>query len=185
MYIEPDSTIQLMKNVPLNSRQTDTFWFGDMATQHSFFSGFVGQGLTFSDQYYQRVNRNYCKLDVNPELIHECNYMRFQNTAFGDKWFYAFILDSDYINNRTAIIHYKIDPIQTWMFEPTTQLKECFVEREHTTTDIAGQNLEKEPVDIGDYYTQVISDSGLFSDMDIIVALGWYEDSENGGEQDA
>lgn len=181
MYIEPNSTIQLMKNVPLNSRQTDTFWFPDLSTQYSFFTGYVGSGLTFSKQYYQRVNRNYCKLDVNPELLHECNYMRFQNTAYGSKWFYAFILDSDYINDNTAIIHYKIDPIQTWLFEPSTSLGECFVEREHTATDVAGENLEDEPVITGDYYVQEWATSNLFSQLDIVVGLGWYEEEQTQG----
>lgn len=175
MYIEPNSTIQLMKNVPLNNRQTDTYFFGTRTLQTNFFAQFVPTGYTFQKQSYQRVNREYCKLKINPELVHECNYMRFQNTAFGDKWFYGFILDSDYINNNTVIIHYKIDPLQSWFFEYSNNMKQCFVEREHTATDVIGENLQDEPVLLGEYYTLSRTKANVLDKMAIVTALGWYE----------
>lgn len=175
MYIQPNSTIQLMANIPLNDRQTDTFWFGTPGNQELYFAQFVTH--TFNAQSYQRVNREWCKLEVNPETIHECNYMRFKNTAFGDKWFYAFILDSDYINNNTAIVHYKIDPMQTWFFEYSLNMKQCFVEREHTETDVIGENLEDEPVVLGDYWVQDYVKQNIMDkeDMSVVVALGWFD----------
>lgn len=182
MYIQPNTTVQLMKNVPLNDRQTDTYWFSSEANQYAFFSSFVGSGMTFNNQMYQRVNRTYLKLDVNPELLHEYNYMRFQNTSYGDKWFYAFILDSDYINDNTAIIHYKIDPMQTWFFEYSNNMRQCFVEREHTLRDVAGDNLEPEPVTFGDYYIMDYKPAYIFrnedgtDDMWLMLVEGYIDD---------
>ena len=76
----------------------------------------------------------------------------FQNTAYGNKWFYAFINNVEYINNVTTEITYTIDVIQTWYFDYT--LGTCFVEREHTLTDVVGENTVPEPVDGGEPYIQ-------------------------------
>ena len=73
----------------------------------------------------------------------------FKNTAYGSKWFYAFVDSVEYINDVTTEIKYHIDEIQTWMFEWT--FNDCFIERQHSTTDVIGDNILPEPVEVGEY----------------------------------
>lgn len=150
MYIEPNSTIYLLRNVPLDNTYTDTMWFANASAQWTHFKTRVDtqQGLTFSKQTYQRVNRNAVRLQINADLIWDVNYMMFQNTAYGDKWFYAFVTSIDYINDAVSQINYEIDVMQTWAFD--YQLGQCMVEREHAATDVAGDNVMPENFDLGE-----------------------------------
>lgn len=172
-YIEPNSTIQLMENVPLDNSYRDTLWFDDVASQFAFFSGYVVQNGTFEKQYYQREKRGYCKLEGRAEDYIKCNYMRFRNISYGTKWFYAFILDVEYINDNTFRVIYEIDVMQTWLKE--IQLGDCFVEREHTETDLYGEHIEPEPVQLGDYVTINSREYGIMDadNMRIIVAIAF------------
>jgi hypothetical protein len=74
--------------------------------------------------------------------------MMFQNTAFGNKWFYAFIKGVEYINNSATEVEYEIDVMQTWYFD--YDVGESFVEREHSETDDVGDNIVPENVETGE-----------------------------------
>lgn len=163
-YIEPNSTVQLMTNVPLDNSYRDTFWFSSLQNQSSYFDQFVIQGGTFEKQYYQRYKRGYLKLEGKAENYLLVNYMRFRNISHGTKWFYAFVLDVTYINENTFMITYEIDVIQTWHLD--FHLKECFVEREHAWNDKVGNNVEPEPVELGDYIVDSAVESGLWAISD-------------------
>lgn len=52
----------------------------------------------------------------------------YQNTHYSNKWFYAFILGMEYINDNTTRIQIATDVFQTWQFDVT--YKSSFVERE-------------------------------------------------------
>lgn len=150
MYIEPNSTIKLLKNVPLDNTYEHTINFSNKTQQASWFSVYVKAGMVFERQYYQRHERGYIKLEVLADNVYDCNYLMFQNTAYGNKWFYAFILSANYLNDSVTIIEYEIDDIQTWMFD--FELLPCFVEREHSKTDVPGDNLLPENIEIGDAF---------------------------------
>lgn len=147
MYIAPNSKIRILKNCPCDPDYTNTVYFESVANQTSYFMGLTKHKL--SGQYYQRANRNYCRVQLRTENLYDCNYLMFQNTSFGNKWFYAFITDITYINNEVSEIEYTLDDIQTWLFDWT--FNACFVERMHSATDEIGDNIVPEPVDIGEY----------------------------------
>ena len=73
----------------------------------------------------------------------------FQNTSYGNKWFYAFINNVEYINDDTAEVRFTIDPIQTWFFDYT--LNQVFVERITPSSDSIGDNILPEPLTMGEY----------------------------------
>lgn len=147
MYIEPNTNIKLLKNVPLDSTYEHTILFTDSASQANYFSGLTKHNLTM--QSYQRVQRGTAKIGLSADSCYDCNYMMFQNTNYGNKWFYAFIQSVEYINNAVCEITFEIDVMQTWLFDVT--LKECFVEREHVENDAVGSNTVDERLDIGEY----------------------------------
>ena len=115
MYIEPQTNVKLLRNVPLDNTYEHTIYFGDAGSQTSYFSGLTKYNLT--NYTYQRVNSNQMRVAKKADDLYDCNYLMFQNTAFGSKWFYAFVTGVEYVNNETSTITYEIDVMQTWFFD--------------------------------------------------------------------
>ena len=139
MYIQPTTNIKLLKDVPLDNTYTNTIYFGDVNAQTTYFANKKKYDL--NNYTYQRVNNGICLVGIEADRLYDCNYMMFQNTAFGNKWFYAFITSIAYKNNECSEIHFEIDVLQTWHFNYT--IDHCFVEREHTKTDEIGEHIER------------------------------------------
>lgn len=150
MYIAPNSTVYLLTGVPCDKSYVHTLYFENKNEQYSYFYG--KRVKTFTNVSYQRHSKNSIRLECLADDIYNVNYLMFQNTAYGNKWFYAFINNVEYINNVTTEITYTIDVMQTWYFDYT--LGTCFVEREHTLTDVVGENTVPEPVGGGETYIQ-------------------------------
>ena len=153
MYIQPNTIIRVLNNCPLDKTYDHTLNFSDISSQTSYFQGLTK--YTFSEQTYQRVNSNIIRVQRTADDLYDCNYLMFQNSAFGNKWFYAFITSVEYVNNITAEIEYELDVMQTWYFN--YDLKDCFIEREHSETDNIGDNLVPENLEIGDYISDGIT----------------------------
>lgn len=154
MYIAPNSTVYLLSGIPCDKSYVHTLYFENKNEQYSYFYG--KRVKTFTNVSYQRHSKNSIRLECLADDIYNVNYLMFQNTAYGNKWFYAFINNVEYINNVTTEITYTIDIMQTWYFDYT--LGSCFVEREHTLTDVVGENTVPEPVDGGEPYIQAYTD---------------------------
>lgn len=146
MLIQPDTYIRLIKNCPLDKTYDHTIYFADEASQIQYFKNTL-QGIPFTKQSYQRYDKGVLHIQEKAENLYDCNYLMFQNTAFGNKWFYAFITSVEYVNNASTRITYEIDIMQTWLFNH--DFGECFVEREHTLTDNIGENLVEENLETG------------------------------------
>lgn len=144
-YIAPDSDIRLMENVPIPYSREHTLWWSSLANQTSYFLG-ISTSINFQNYSYVRHQRALKVLRTADDLF-EVNYMMFRNTAYGDKWFYAFVTDIQYVNDTTSLIFFEIDAIQTFFFE--MELQTCWIERQHSTTDTVGDNIVPEQVDTG------------------------------------
>lgn len=147
MYIAPSTNIKLLKGVPLDNTYDHTLYFEDANSQANYFASMAK--YTFNNNTYQRVNKGTMRIGVCADNIYDCNYMMFQNTNFGTKWFYAFINSIEYINNDVTEIEYEIDDMQTWYFD--YDIEQCFVERHHPKQDWGYWNTQPEPVDVGEY----------------------------------
>lgn len=178
MYIEPNTTIKLYSGVPLDNTYNHTLYFASISAQNAYFSG--SQKYTLSANSYQRVERGRMRISLKADNIYDCNYLAFQNSNYGYKWFYAFITGVEYVNNETSEVTFEIDSLQTYMFDVT--IKECFVEREHISLDDIGANIQPEPVQTGEY---VISDYNPLdvniADMAVLIMIA-DEDSQDYGD---
>lgn len=168
MYIEPRTNIRLLHNVPLDESFDHTIYFANANAQVNFFMS--KQKYNLSNYSYQRVRRGWARVGINAENLYDCNYMMFQNTSFGNKWFYAFIKSVEYINNEVSEIQFELDPMQSWFFDYEREY--CFVERNHTTTDVIGEHIEPESVETGEYvfnnnYHKLID----FTDLVVIIGV--------------
>lgn len=142
--IMPNTVVRFgVTNLPSN--YSDTFYFDSLNSQKSAMMDMCTN--VFTKYTYQREHRNYLKIETTSEQdADKWDYLMFQNTAYGDKWFYAFIIETEWINNLTVKVHYEIDYIQTYFFE--YRELQCFIERSHTDSDNIGENIEPEPVTI-------------------------------------
>lgn len=165
MEIQPNTTIRILQNVPLDTTYKHTIYFASASAQTSYFSGKTKYTLT--EQSYQRVERGMMRVQLKADNLYNCNYLMFQNTSFGTKWFYAFITGVEYINNEVAEVTFELDVMQTWFFDVT--LKQSYVEREHSKTDVAGDNRIAEPVEVGGYYNTMPTGTKKFNSYGAIL----------------
>lgn len=174
MYVEPNTNIRILRQAPVDPEYRNTLLFQTDAQQRSYFMGLTKYNL--ANYTYQRVQKGVCRVGIIAENLYDCNYMMFQNNAFGDKWFYAFIDNVEYINNTTSEIRFTIDVLQTWRHFLDWEFNSVFVEREHSATDIIGENITPESIETGEYvfndYTNLkISDGSVLSEYAIVVAI--------------
>lgn len=154
-YIEPNTTIKFLVGVPFDPTYENTMYFASAAEQEAWM---LNKTLyTFDRNSYQREGRGTLKVGWVADALgssvinqlYSSNYMMFKNTNFENKWFYAFVTNVEYVNNNTVKVSYVIDVVQTWLFQ--FRFNQCLIEREHTTTDVFGQNLVPENLELGDY----------------------------------
>lgn len=165
MYIEPNTTIRILKNVPLDNTYDHTIYFSDATSQANYLLSKTKYSLI--QNTYQRVKRGVARVGIKADNLYDCNYMMFQNINFGSKWFYAFITGVEYVNNECSEVSFELDVMQTWAFDYNPDY--CFVEREHTLTDAIGEHIEPEPVEHGEY---VFNNYAAVTNMrDMVVAI--------------
>lgn len=165
MYIAPNSIIHILHGCPLDNTYRDTLYFTNATNQSAYF--LTLNKYTLNNYTYVR-KENVLRVEIRNDNLYDCNYIMFQNTSFGNKWFYAFITNTEYINNETSAITYEIDVMQTWKFDYT--IHPSFVEREHTLIDEIGSNLVPDDFETGEYISDDFDGTGKMGGFSIVVA---------------
>ena len=151
MAIEPNTTVEMFLNVPLDVGYNHTYYFDNLTQQTQFFTNYPGLHIILDEYSYQRVDNNRICIGIPYKQCYNYSYMRFKNTSYENKWFYAFITSVQYDNDNTTIIEYTIDYLQSWFFDFT--FADCFVEREHTSSDNLYEHYIEENLETGEYIT--------------------------------
>lgn len=151
--VNPNSTIMLLHNCPLDKTYDHTIYFTNLTDQTNYFSSL--SKYTFTNYSYVRQDRRLKVQASVGQNLYDCNYMMFKNTSFENKWFYAFVTHVEYDNNLTWLIDFELDVMQSWFFD--YELERCFVAREHSRTDEIGDNLVPESLELGDYVSEGIT----------------------------
>lgn len=150
--ITPNSKIIILKS-PIELDNNNQLTFSNATAQYNYFHNLPKKEL--DNATFQRKD-NLIRFETNESnftfddvLLY--NYCMYQNTSYGNKWFYAFITKCTYLNNGVVALELKTDVFQTWQFDITW--KQSFVEREHIAknNDIAGVNTIPENLETGDY----------------------------------
>lgn len=177
MYIEPNTVIKVLRNIPWNNTYEDTVMFASQSAQLAYMNTMVK--YTFQDQTYNRVNKGVSRVKMKAENLYDCNYMMFQNSNFGTKWFFAFINKVEYINNEVSEIYFEIDEVQTWLFD--FEILRCMVEREHSVNDVIGENLLPEPISLGNYVMNEFEGlrTNLITDADTVLVFTTVNDDKS------
>ena len=150
-YIAPNTTVTLVKGVPISNDYQHTLYFASAANQQTYFQGLTKKNYTARS--YQRYQLGMIKIDEDYNEALKYNYLFWKNTSYENKYFYAFITSVEYDNNERTNIYYEIDEIQTWLIpglaDGSITLLPSVIEREHTVYDYIGSSLTGEPVDLG------------------------------------
>lgn len=176
MYIAPNSTIILCRGLKIDNSYTDTIYFSSSSAQYNYF---VSKAVvTLNNNTYVRKGLSRIRVGVPIGSIYNCNYLMYRNQSFENKWFYAFITSVEYVNNQTTDVTFDIDVLQTWMFNYSPS--QCFVDREHSSTDNPGDNLINEGLDTGDYmFRNIPIFDSTFTDKVICVASTLNNDGDD------
>ena len=133
-------------DVPLENDYKNTLYFASASAQQTYFSSRVR--FTFTDFSYQRKD-HFIRVPRQYDDVYKCNYVMYQNSAYSNKWFYAFITDIKYVDDGRTDVYIETDVIQTWFFDYT--VKSSFVEREHVSDDTQGLHTVPEGLETGEY----------------------------------
>ena len=177
-YVAPNSTVEFFRDLGLNNNYDDSLYFASTAEKDAYFDTVskiaIGTALT-----YNREQRGFVRVELSMASLISTAYMRFKNTSFENKWFYAFVKSVEYINNNCTQVNFEIDPLMTWMGD--FKLNQCFIERQHTITDSIGQYTEPENFELGDYVDEDTIRTGYFDEYAIMVWRTRKDDDPGGG----
>ena len=156
-YIEPETTVQFL-NVPFDPDYENTMYWVLVSDQEAYMETKVL--LTIGKNSYQRKTKGVIRVGWTADLqtpkssviraLYNANYMRYKNTNYENKWIYAFVKQVEYVNNNTVDVRYEVDVMQTWACDYS--LLECFIERQHTVTDVIGEHTVPEGLEHGEYF---------------------------------
>lgn len=154
--IEPNSEIYLLKS-PIELDDANQIDFANADAQFAYFNNLPK--ISMEKCTYQRRD-NIIRYAGRIEDILGYNYCMYRNKNHGNKWFYAYITDMQYLNDEVTAISIKEDSWQTWMFDLT--FRQSFVERECVNDDSVGAHTIPENVELGEY---VINGTVINNDM--------------------
>jgi len=159
------TTLRLLKGVDLTKDYTNTFKHSTLSAQTSFF--IAKSQHTFENLTYQR-REGTIKVNKNVDTLYDINYLMFQNANYSNKWFYAFVVDMEWLSEDTTKVTYEIDVMQTWAFE--MDIKQSFVERECVDNDSIGAHLIEENIDIGPVINRNYNSTGVIEPLTYVIA---------------
>ena len=148
--ITPSTNLKLLKN-PNNLSNENQLTFANATAQYNYFNSLTK--LEVDDFTYQRKDYTI-RYPACIDDILDYNYCMYQNEAYGNKWFYAYIINMRYINDNVTEISIKTDVFQSFQFNLT--YKASFVEREHVNNDTAGAHTVPEGLETGEYVCNAI-----------------------------
>lgn len=144
MAISPSTDLYLLK-LPIELNDENQLTFANATAQASYFLSLDKIGET--DFTYQR-RENAIRYPAHIDSILQYNYVMYKNENYTNKWFYARIMNMEYINDGMTLISIEEDTFQTWQFD--LNYSQCFVEREHVNNDTVGLHTLPERFELGE-----------------------------------
>lgn len=157
MVIVPQTNIILLKT-PMELSDNNQLTWSSLEEQFNYFYNLPK--LSLDDATYQR-KEGVIRFPTNnvityEDLIHY-NYCMYQNEAYDNKWFYAYITEINYVNDGMSTIKLETDAWNTWWNDLT--FYQSFVEREHVNDDTIGKHTIPEGLEKGDFLS---SENSMF-----------------------
>lgn len=137
-----NTTVKLINYNELTPNNNKTLSFDTLQDQINFFSGLADYTYLPIDTEFRKVKENETiKIKISYDNALKYNYLMYKNDT---KWFFAYIIDIQYINENITMFTLDTDVLQTYMFD--YEIGESFIDRQHETRFISDGN--------GGYYTR-------------------------------
>lgn len=166
MAFQPTSNIYI-GTVPFDNSYRHIRYIPNRQEQAEHFKALCPEGLRRDDYTYQRMD-NSVVVPFNAETLYGYNYVMFQNENYGDRWFYAFVNDIEYVNPSSSRLRLELDIMQTWF--PDCTVKPCMVDREHVNNDNVGAHIKDEGLDPGELICMYAALDNTDYDLVVIAA---------------
>ena len=166
--ITPQTELKLLK-CPIESDNRNQLTFANETAQYNYFNSLPK--LEVDNFTYQRKD-SVIRYPAHIDTILTYNYVMYQNEAYTNKWFYAFITNMEYVNDNMTLITIKTDVYQTWMFNIVW--KRSFIEREHVNSDTIGEHTIGENVELGDYIIESSATNSTDESCYMVVGTTFY-----------
>lgn len=165
MAIQPDTDVYLLK-CPLESDQHNQLTFSTRSAQETYFKSLPKISL---EQFSYQRKDNYIRVPEHIDNIIGYNYVMYRNNNYTNRWFYAFISDMEYVNDKLTNVYIKTDVYQTWADDLTW--KQCFIEREHVSDDTVGAHTLEEELPTGEYIVNGVDEYGITNPNEFAVIV--------------
>lgn len=160
----PQSIINICSGVRLDNRYEHTIYFDSISAQQEYFAGKVVH--TFSAYSYLRKSWPL-QVEATMEQAKTWSYLYFRNGS--GKTYYYFINNVEYKNDHMVELTLELDVVQTYLKEIREGLLPCFVERQHTETDVFGEHTLDEGLETGELMDLNYIDVDALTTMCILV----------------
>lgn len=173
----PQTIINICSGVRLDNRYEHTIYFPDWSSQQEYFAGKVVK--TFPAYSYLRKSWPL-QVEATMEQAKTWSYLYFRNGSA--KTYYYFITNVEYKNENMVELSLELDVIQTYLNEIREGLLPCFVERQHTETDVLGEHTLDEGLETGELMDLATKDWDDLKNLCILVMATInpnYSDTEN------
>ena len=181
MVIVPQTNIILLKT-PMELSDNNQLTWSTLTEQFNYFYNLPK--ITLEDATYQRkegVIRFPTNSTTTFEDLLQYNYCMYQNEAYNDKWFYAYIIDITYVNDGMSTIKLETDVWNTWWND--IDYKASFVERECVNDDTIGLHTIPEGLETGEYIcnanTRDTTLSGYNANMCYVIGSSTYPNMDD------
>lgn len=171
MVIVPQTNIILLKT-PMELSDNNQLTWSNLNEQFNYFYSLPK--LSLDEATYQRkegVIRFPTSQEITYEDLLQYNYCMYQNEAYDNKWFYAYITEINYMNDGMSTIKIETDVWNTWWNE--VEFKQSFVEREHVNNDTIGLHTIPEGLETGGYLPS--DEFQLLGSLGYVVCVGLSE----------
>lgn len=107
------SEIQLFKNTPFTDL-VNTIHFSSDGERDRFFDEHY-EKVSFENKFDMVKDRLVIQAPIAPIQTYGVNYARFRSEYDNDKWYYCFVTNCEYVNDRVMNIYLMVDTVMTFL----------------------------------------------------------------------
>lgn len=105
--------IQLLKNTPFTDL-VNTIHFASENERDQFFNNHYDK-ITFENKFDMVKDRLTIQAPLSPMQTYGVNYARFRSEYDNNKWYYCFVTNCEYVNERVMNVYMMVDTVMTFL----------------------------------------------------------------------
>lgn len=141
--------LTLFKNFPITSYANQLYVNSEKERNNMFNSW---ESDFFNELSSCDKTKKTIRLDIN---YYHGNMYNYGILHENNKDYYVFITDTEWLSNRTVVLHYEYDYFQTYVYQ--MDFKKSMIEREHVSDDTFGKWMNDEGLDTGERLVQSVT----------------------------